>query len=63
MSHSKKLTRQFWANRGSKARMSVAFSKTRGKASGWIVMDLGGEPGETFPGSGSRRALQAGVRV
>lgn len=63
MSHSKKLAGQFWANKGPEARMRVAFSKTRGKANGWIVMDPGGEPEERFLGLGSHRALQAGVRV
>lgn len=45
-SHSMRPAREFWVNRGSEARMTVVFSKTRGKANGCIMISTGGEPGE-----------------
>ena len=62
MSHSMKLAREFWANKVPEARMRVAFSKTRGKARGGIVINTGGELAKVR-GCSSHRAFQPGVRV
>lgn len=40
--------REFWVTKGSEARMTVVFSKTRGKANGCIMISTGGEPGEAY---------------